>query len=146
MARTDAVRALGFDDRFIRMWEYYLALSEAGFATGISQDLQIVFERVAASADRAQPFVTGARGGAPRRAGARDPLPATDRGRAAGGRGFGSDEAAVGRLPLHVRSRLSRRRPVRSRWIGVTAIRRFTTAWKSVPSTASPDRGGPPIQ
>ena len=25
---------MGFDDRFIRMWEYYLALSEAGFATG----------------------------------------------------------------------------------------------------------------
>ena len=27
------------------MWEYYLALSEAGFATGISQDLQIVLEK-----------------------------------------------------------------------------------------------------
>ena len=25
---------MGFDERFIRMWEYYLALSEAGFATG----------------------------------------------------------------------------------------------------------------
>ena len=36
---------MGFDERFIRMWEYYLALSEAGFATGISQDLQIVFEK-----------------------------------------------------------------------------------------------------
>ncbi len=45
MARVDDVRALGFDERFIRMWEYYLALSEAGFATGISQDLQIVFEK-----------------------------------------------------------------------------------------------------
>jgi cyclopropane-fatty-acyl-phospholipid synthase len=45
MARTEAVRKLGFDDRFIRMWEYYLALSEAGFATGLSQDLQIVFEK-----------------------------------------------------------------------------------------------------
>ena len=43
--RLDDVRALGFDDRFIRMWEYYLALSEAGFATGISQDLQIVMEK-----------------------------------------------------------------------------------------------------
>ena len=32
---------MGFDERFIRMWEYYLALSEAGFATGLSQDLQI---------------------------------------------------------------------------------------------------------
>ena len=45
MARTDEVRTLGFDDRFIRMWEYYLALSEAGFATGLSQNLQIVFEK-----------------------------------------------------------------------------------------------------
>ena len=43
--RLDDVRALGFDERFIRMWEYYLALSEAGFATGISQDLQIVLEK-----------------------------------------------------------------------------------------------------
>ena len=45
MSRLDDVRSLGFDERFIRMWEYYLALSEAGFATGISQDLQIVFEK-----------------------------------------------------------------------------------------------------
>jgi cyclopropane-fatty-acyl-phospholipid synthase len=45
MGRVPEVRALGFDDRFIRMWEYYLALSEAGFATGLSQDLQIVFEK-----------------------------------------------------------------------------------------------------
>ena len=45
MARTEAVRALGFDERFIRMWEYYLALSEAGFATGITQDLQLVLEK-----------------------------------------------------------------------------------------------------
>jgi cyclopropane-fatty-acyl-phospholipid synthase len=45
LARLDDVRALGFDERFIRMWEYYLALSEAAFATGISQDLQIVLEK-----------------------------------------------------------------------------------------------------
>ncbi|MDF2734753.1 MAG: cyclopropane-fatty-acyl-phospholipid synthase [Chloroflexota bacterium] len=45
MARLDNVRSLGFDERFIRMWEYYLALSEAGFATGVSQDLQIVLEK-----------------------------------------------------------------------------------------------------
>ncbi len=45
MARLDDVRAMGFDERFIRMWEYYLALSEAGFASGISQDLQIVLEK-----------------------------------------------------------------------------------------------------
>ncbi len=45
MGQRDEVRGQGFDERFIRMWEYYLALSEAGFATGLCQDLQIVFER-----------------------------------------------------------------------------------------------------
>ena len=44
LSQLEAVRTQGFDDRFIRMWEYYLALSEAGFATGISQDHQIVLE------------------------------------------------------------------------------------------------------
>ncbi|MEO5965539.1 MAG: cyclopropane-fatty-acyl-phospholipid synthase family protein [Candidatus Limnocylindrales bacterium] len=45
MGNLDAVRAIGFDDRFIRMWEYYLALSEAGFATGLTQDHQLVLEK-----------------------------------------------------------------------------------------------------
>ncbi len=45
LAELDAVRAMGFDERFIRMWEYYLALSEAGFATGLVQDQQIVLEK-----------------------------------------------------------------------------------------------------
>ena len=49
-ARLDEVRALGFDERFIRMWDYYLALSEAGFATGISQDLQISWRSARAAA------------------------------------------------------------------------------------------------
>ena len=31
-ARLDAVRALGFDDRFIRKWTYYLCYCEAAFA------------------------------------------------------------------------------------------------------------------
>lgn len=44
-AHLDEVRALGFDERFIRMWDYYLAISEAGFATGITQDLQVVLEK-----------------------------------------------------------------------------------------------------
>ena len=43
--RLDAVRAIGFDERFIRMWDYYLAISEAGFAAGLTQDLQIVLEK-----------------------------------------------------------------------------------------------------
>jgi len=45
MANLSEVRALGFDDRFLRMWEYYLALCEAGFAAGIFQDVQIGFEK-----------------------------------------------------------------------------------------------------
>jgi cyclopropane-fatty-acyl-phospholipid synthase len=45
LANVDAVRAMGFDERFVRMWDYYLAISEAGFATGLTQDLQIVFEK-----------------------------------------------------------------------------------------------------
>lgn len=38
--RLDAVRVLGFDERFIRMWEYYLCYCEAAFlerAVGVSQ-------------------------------------------------------------------------------------------------------------
>jgi cyclopropane-fatty-acyl-phospholipid synthase len=45
LRQLDAVRAMGFDERFIRMWDYYLAISEAGFATGVTQDLQIVLEK-----------------------------------------------------------------------------------------------------
>ena len=50
MTQLDAVRAMGFDDRFIRMWEYYLALSEASFSAGLSQDLQMVFAKRRAAA------------------------------------------------------------------------------------------------
>jgi cyclopropane-fatty-acyl-phospholipid synthase len=45
LEQADAVRAMGFDERFIRKWEYYLAISEAGFATGLTQDYQIVLEK-----------------------------------------------------------------------------------------------------
>jgi cyclopropane-fatty-acyl-phospholipid synthase len=45
LQQRDAVRALGFDDRFLRMWEFYLAVSEAGFRVGMTQDLQIVFQK-----------------------------------------------------------------------------------------------------
>ena len=43
--RIDDVRTMGFDDRFIRMWDYYLSISEAGFRTGMTQDLQITLEK-----------------------------------------------------------------------------------------------------
>jgi cyclopropane-fatty-acyl-phospholipid synthase len=45
LEQADAVRAIGFDERFLRMWEYYLAISEAGFATGLTQDYQITLEK-----------------------------------------------------------------------------------------------------
>jgi len=45
LGQVAAVRALGFDERFVRMWDYYLSISEAGFATGLTQDLQIVLQK-----------------------------------------------------------------------------------------------------
>ena len=33
-AHVDAIRAQGFDERFIRCWRFYLAYCAAGFATG----------------------------------------------------------------------------------------------------------------
>ncbi|HJP89856.1 MAG TPA: cyclopropane-fatty-acyl-phospholipid synthase family protein [Candidatus Limnocylindrales bacterium] len=45
MRRLDEVRSMGFDERFIRMWEYYLTISEAGFDTGVCQDYQLVLEK-----------------------------------------------------------------------------------------------------
>jgi cyclopropane-fatty-acyl-phospholipid synthase len=45
MARLDDVRAMGFDERFIRMWDYYLSISQAGFDTGVCQDYQLVLEK-----------------------------------------------------------------------------------------------------
>jgi cyclopropane-fatty-acyl-phospholipid synthase len=45
IGRLDEVRAMGFDERFIRMWDYYLSISQAGFDTGVCQDFQIVLEK-----------------------------------------------------------------------------------------------------
>ncbi len=43
--RSPEVRALGFDDTFVRMWDFYLAYSEAGFATGYLDDWQLSVAR-----------------------------------------------------------------------------------------------------
>lgn len=45
MDRLDEVHALGFDDRFVRMWEYYLASCEAMFKTRQISALQLVMAR-----------------------------------------------------------------------------------------------------
>jgi len=41
----DQIRALGFDERFIRMWKYYLAYCEAGFEERIVGDVQMLLAR-----------------------------------------------------------------------------------------------------
>jgi cyclopropane-fatty-acyl-phospholipid synthase len=45
LSRTDAVRRLNPDDRFARMWDLYLAFSEAAFAERHISDVQIVLTR-----------------------------------------------------------------------------------------------------
>ena len=45
MAVLDPVRALGFDDRFIRTWEFYLAYCEAAFQHGNTDVVQFTLER-----------------------------------------------------------------------------------------------------
>jgi cyclopropane-fatty-acyl-phospholipid synthase len=44
-ARIDEVRAQGFDERFVRMWEMYLCFSQASFAERTLGDLQILFTK-----------------------------------------------------------------------------------------------------
>ncbi|MEQ1758076.1 MAG: cyclopropane-fatty-acyl-phospholipid synthase family protein [Vicinamibacterales bacterium] len=51
LSRLDEVRALGYDDRFIRMWDLYLAYCEAAFAERHIGNVQLVMTK------------TGVRGG-----------------------------------------------------------------------------------
>jgi len=44
-ARLGEVRELGYDDRFVRTWEYYLAFCEAGFRERLLRDVQLVLAR-----------------------------------------------------------------------------------------------------
>ncbi|MDD7941327.1 cyclopropane-fatty-acyl-phospholipid synthase [Actinomycetospora lutea] len=45
LAHGDEVRALGFDETFVRMWDFYLAYSEAGFASRYLDDYQLGIAR-----------------------------------------------------------------------------------------------------
>ena len=45
LAQRDAVLALGFDDMFMRVWHFYLAYSQAGFASGYINVSQLTFTR-----------------------------------------------------------------------------------------------------
>jgi cyclopropane-fatty-acyl-phospholipid synthase len=44
-AALPEVRQLGFDDRFIRMWEYYLDYCAAAFTERHVSDVQLIFEK-----------------------------------------------------------------------------------------------------
>jgi cyclopropane-fatty-acyl-phospholipid synthase len=45
LEQLPAVRALGFDERFCRTWEFYLAYCEAAFASRAIRDVQVVLAR-----------------------------------------------------------------------------------------------------
>ena len=45
MGRLPEVRALGYDERFIRLWEFYLAYCEGGFLERSIGDVQLLFAR-----------------------------------------------------------------------------------------------------
>jgi cyclopropane-fatty-acyl-phospholipid synthase len=45
LARESEVRGLGFDTRFVRIWEFYLAYCQAAFATGNTDVVQFTLRR-----------------------------------------------------------------------------------------------------
>jgi cyclopropane-fatty-acyl-phospholipid synthase len=45
LGRVDEVRALGFDERFVRTWDFYLASCQALFRAGLLRDAQLVVTR-----------------------------------------------------------------------------------------------------
>jgi len=45
--RIDEVRRLGYDRRFERTWDFYLAFCEAGFRAGVLRDAQLLLARAA---------------------------------------------------------------------------------------------------
>jgi cyclopropane-fatty-acyl-phospholipid synthase len=44
-ADTDAIRALGYSDEFLRLWEFYLCYCEGGFAERHIGDVQMLLTK-----------------------------------------------------------------------------------------------------
>lgn len=44
LSHKDQVLALGFDENFIRMWDFYLCYCEGGFKEGVISDVHMLFE------------------------------------------------------------------------------------------------------
>ena len=49
--RLDEVRALGYDERFVRLWDFYLCYCEGGFIERSISDVQLLFARSGARRD-----------------------------------------------------------------------------------------------
>ena len=45
LANRDAIKALGYDDTFIRLWDFYFAYCEGGFAERVIGDVQLMFAK-----------------------------------------------------------------------------------------------------
>ena len=62
-ARLDEVRALGFDERFVRMWDFYLAICEAAFLERHTSVFQLLLVKNGARGARFnEPWATAAAG------------------------------------------------------------------------------------
>jgi cyclopropane-fatty-acyl-phospholipid synthase len=49
LANRDRIKALGYDDRFLRLWEFYLCYCEGGFLERAIGTAQLVYARERAS-------------------------------------------------------------------------------------------------
>lgn len=54
-ARLDEVRALGYDERFVRLWEFYLCYCEGGFLERSISDVHLLFARAGNRRDQYLP-------------------------------------------------------------------------------------------
>src|SRR5678809_1509292 len=56
LASLPAIRALGYDDDFIRMWEFYFCYCEGGFTERVIGDVQMMLVK---PGNRRSPITTG---------------------------------------------------------------------------------------
>lgn len=59
LANLERVRRMGFDERFIRMWEFYLCYCEGGFAERFTGNLQLLFTKPGYRGEPLLPPLTG---------------------------------------------------------------------------------------
>ncbi|MEO8742264.1 MAG: cyclopropane-fatty-acyl-phospholipid synthase family protein [Lysobacteraceae bacterium] len=60
ISQLDAVRKLGYDERFVRMWEYYLSYCEGGFMERSIGTVQMLFARPDNRREQFVPAINGA--------------------------------------------------------------------------------------